>query len=81
MSGHESPAYIAQQLGYVNTTIHTCIAFIVLDTVFVGLRFLSRTVKKGVELGWDDWLILPAWATNIGVCAVSICRPFPEWSF
>lgn len=41
--------------------IGTAIAFIVLSTVAVVLRFSSRVLAKKVGLWWDDWLGLAAW--------------------
>ena len=42
------------------------ILFIVLDTVFVGLRFLSRQLQTA-KYGWDDYLIIPAWLSAVGL--------------
>lgn len=52
--------------------INIAIAFIVLNTLFVGLRFVARLLVKKAELGWDDWLLIPAYILNIGLCAAGI---------
>lgn len=78
--------------------------FIVLDTIFVVLRFVSRNVIKKVEFGWEyvmiyhlenagfysspthvgitvaslanfccsDFLIIPSWVCNIGLCVTGL---------
>jgi len=47
------------------------IAFIILGVFFVGLRYVSRYIK-GLSLGLDDFLILPALIFNITLCGISI---------
>ncbi|KAI9686107.1 MAG: hypothetical protein M1820_010696 [Bogoriella megaspora] len=49
-----SQAYLDEYNGYQLRSV--CIAFMVLDTFFVGLRFLARYFQKA-PLGWDDFLI------------------------
>jgi hypothetical protein len=44
------------------------ISMTVLGAVFVGLRFLSRW-KKGLSIGWDDYLMLVS----------LVCANFPLW--
>ncbi|KAI2626808.1 hypothetical protein GGS21DRAFT_529265 [Xylaria nigripes] len=46
--------------------------FIVLCTLFVILRFVSLKVGRRA-IGLEDWLILPAWIIEIGLCANGIC--------
>lgn len=43
----------------------TCVAFIILDTLFVVARFISRIFIGKVRLGWDDWWIIPAWLFSV----------------
>ena len=38
------------------------------------LRFISRTLVKKVDFGYDDLLIIPAWMCNIGICAIGLGR-------
>lgn len=49
----------------------TCIAFAVLTTIFVPLRFWARTIRMAA-LGFDDVLILAAYIVNLGLCALGI---------
>ena len=37
-----------------------CVVYIILDVFFVTLRFISRFIIRRSEVGWDDWLIIPA---------------------
>lgn len=66
---HYSPAYLAEYIG--NQVIGVAIAFMVLETVFVILRFVARR-KTLSPLGWDDYLIYPALVVNLGMCAHGI---------
>ena len=50
----------------------TCIVFIILNTLFVVLRFVSRNFVKRLEVGWDDILIIPSWLCNIGTCILGL---------
>ena len=54
------------------TLISVAIFFIVLDTVVISLRFISRTFIQKAPIGLDDILILPSYAMNIGLCAIAI---------
>ncbi|CAI6334239.1 unnamed protein product [Periconia digitata] len=54
------------------TLVATCVLFIVLDTVFVGLRHYARRYLKSMPFASDDLLVLLAWLTHIGVCVVVI---------
>jgi hypothetical protein len=51
--------------------VNAAIAFIVIETCFVGLRFFARHVA-GTPLSWDDVLIPMALVFNYGLCGVSI---------
>ncbi|KAJ8126522.1 hypothetical protein O1611_g7115 [Lasiodiplodia mahajangana] len=46
--------------------------FIILCTLFVGLRFISIRVGRRV-IGLEDWLIIPAWIIEVGLCVNGIC--------
>ncbi|KAI1419682.1 hypothetical protein F5Y12DRAFT_793006 [Xylaria sp. FL1777] len=46
--------------------------FIVLCTLFVALRFISLRIARR-PIGLEDWLIVPAWIIEIGLCANGIC--------
>ena len=41
--------------------------FIVLDLLFVALREVARYLTKATW-GWDDYFLVPALVTNLGVC-------------
>ena len=49
-----------------------CILFMVLNTLFVVLRFISRNYVKKLELGLDDIMIIPSWICNIGTCTLGL---------
>ena len=58
--------------GYIGHQLESvAIAFIVLESCFVGLRFFARHVA-GTPLSWDDVLIPLALVFNYGLCGVSI---------
>jgi hypothetical protein len=50
---------------------NTAIAFMVVETLFVGLRYVSRYLIRS-RSGADDWLMPLAWVFNIGLCGVAI---------
>lgn len=50
---------------------NTAIAFIVVETLFVGLRYVSRYLIRS-RSGADDWLMPLAWLFNVGLCAISL---------
>lgn len=52
--------------------VAVAITFIVLDTIFIVLRFISRTLIQKASVGLDDLLIVPAYAMNVGLCAIAI---------
>ena len=47
----------------------TCIVFLVLDPVFVALRFVSCHLIKRQRWAVDDVLIVAGLVANIGLCA------------
>jgi len=47
-------------------TYHAAIAFIVIDTLIVALRFISRFVIRRLPFWWDDFWIIPAYLMNLG---------------
>ena len=50
---------------------NTAIAFIVVETLFVGLRYVSRYLIRS-RRGADDFLMPLAWLFNVGLCGISI---------
>lgn len=50
----------------------TSIIFIVLNTLFFVLRFLSRKLVHDARLGPDDYLMIPAYIFNMACCAMGI---------
>ncbi|KAI0404425.1 hypothetical protein F4802DRAFT_227587 [Xylaria palmicola] len=46
--------------------------FIVLCTLFVVLRFVSLRIGRR-PIGVEDWLIVPAWIIQLGLCVNAIC--------
>ena len=48
--------------------VAVCITFLILDSFFVILRFISRFHVKQQKIGWDDILIVAGYFTNIGLC-------------
>ncbi|KAK4167026.1 integral membrane protein [Cladorrhinum sp. PSN259] len=53
------------------TMIAICIAFAILTTIFVPLRFWARRTRAA-SFGFDDVLILAAYIVNLGLCALGI---------
>lgn len=45
-------------------------AILVLTTILLGLRIISRSLLKSTW-GWDDFLLLPAWTSLVGACGIS----------
>lgn len=66
MDSSESDAHVLHGL------VVTCVVFIVLDTFFLALRFVSRCFIKKVPVGYDDLLLWSGYAVNIGLCAVGL---------
>lgn len=50
---------------------NTAIAFIILETCFVILRYVSRAIIRAPS-GIDDYLMPLAWLFNMAVCGVSL---------
>lgn len=57
------PGYKEEYIGYILQ--NTAIAFIVLETVFVALRYLAQRIGRK-PFGIDDWLMMPAWLFCFG---------------
>lgn len=56
-----------------NTLLAIAAIFIVLETIFVGLRYYARSHTTAAT-GWDDILIPLTWFTNIGLCILGISQ-------
>ena len=54
-----------------NKLVTISIVFIILNTIFVILRFYARSITK-TAYGWDDYLIIASFISNISLCVVSI---------
>lgn len=59
--------------GYI--LVNVSIAFAVLTSVFLGLRFWAKAFTAQ-NFGLDDTFLLLAYVVNLGMCAISI-RKFP----
>ena len=66
-----SPEYLGQDDS--GSLLVTSILFITIDITVVALRFVSRRLNK-IRLGRDDFLVLPALAFCLIVCAMGIGR-------
>lgn len=64
-----SPEYLAEYIG--NVPYRLAIAFIVLESVSVAIRFWARKIGK-VPWGADDTLMIPGTILCLAVCACSI---------
>ena len=68
MSNHPQPTfppeYAKEDIGYI--TRNVSIAFIVLELVFVGLRYLAQHMA-GEKSGVDDILMLPSLILCLGM--------------
>lgn len=55
--------------------LNVCIAFLVIDTVFVFLRLLSRQMQENKQRRWgiDDVFIIPSWIANVILMSLEIC--------
>ncbi|KAF4636426.1 hypothetical protein G7Y89_g1666 [Cudoniella acicularis] len=62
-------SYLEQNIG--NHLTNTAIAFIVIDTVFVGLRIWARRFSKSA-FGWDDLLVVLGLVFCIGTAVTCI---------
>lgn len=63
------PGYFEQSIAA--TLVAISAVFIALDIVFVCLRFYSRRLNN-TPWGWDDFLMCPALALNLGTCSVTL---------
>ncbi|KAH9216680.1 hypothetical protein DL95DRAFT_362975 [Leptodontidium sp. 2 PMI_412] len=54
-----------------NQLLTTAILFIVLNTLFVTLRYYARHITKA-GLGWDDFFLSAGYVSNIGLCVTAI---------
>ena len=58
--------------GYIGDSLErTAIAFIVVNTVFVGLRCLAR-YQSTATWGWEDYMVPFALFSNIGMCVCGL---------
>ena len=64
-----TPQYLSEWNG--RPVVITAIILIVLNTIFVFLRFLSR-YQQTAPYGWDDFLIVPSWLLTVAISLVSI---------
>lgn len=64
-----SEAFLRQDDG--NRLVGISIAFIILTTIFIGLRLFSRRFTVA-PLGLDDFFILAAYVVDLGMCAICI---------
>ncbi|TVY75857.1 hypothetical protein LSUE1_G007077, partial [Lachnellula suecica] len=62
-------AYLDEYSG--NILIGVCAAFVILETVFLALRFYAKSLTQ-LEWTWEDFLLPLAWVFNIGLCALCI---------
>jgi hypothetical protein len=65
------PSAISNQEYSGNKLVTISIVFIILNCVFVLLRFYARSITRATY-GWDDYLIIAGFISNIGLCVVSI---------
>ncbi|KAF2017908.1 integral membrane protein [Aaosphaeria arxii CBS 175.79] len=68
-TSHYTPVYVAEDHG--QTLIVISAIFIVLDTVFVALRFYGQRISRS-PAGLDDFIVPFAWFTHIGLCILGI---------
>lgn len=54
-----------------NKVVAISIVFLVLTTVFLGLRFYSKRLMRS-KSGWDDILLVGAYLCNASLCTVII---------
>jgi hypothetical protein len=65
------PSAISNQEYCGNNLVTISIVFIILNSVFVILRFYARFITK-TAYGWDDYLIIAGFISNVSLCVVSI---------
>ncbi|KAN0066797.1 hypothetical protein V8E54_015086, partial [Elaphomyces granulatus] len=65
------PSAISNQEYCGDKLVTISIVFIILNSVFVILRFYARSITKAAY-GWDDYLIIASFISNVSLCVVSI---------
>jgi hypothetical protein len=63
--------YLAEDTGHI--LIAVSVLFIILDTIFLALRFYAGKLHK-TSVGVDDFVISLAWCTHVGLCILGISR-------
>ena len=78
MQGPGSPdAHFEQLLITENHRgVQTCIAFIVIEVLFVLLRSSTHLTPQNLRWGWDDYFIFPALVFNVALCIEHICKNY-----
>lgn len=66
-----TPAYLAEDRSY--QLVGISIAFAVLTTVILGLRFYAKRFQGG-GIYADDMFLSAAYVVNLGMCAVGISK-------
>ncbi|KAH8589188.1 hypothetical protein B0O99DRAFT_637440 [Bisporella sp. PMI_857] len=64
-----SQEYLNEESGHILTAASAL--FIVLNTIFLSLRFYARSITQG-GFGWDDAFIVMGYVANIALCIVSL---------
>jgi hypothetical protein len=72
-----SHLYLAEDTGHI--LIAVSVLFIILDTIFLTLRFYAGILHK-TSVGVDDFVISVAWCTHIGLCILGISTSIPPLS-
>jgi hypothetical protein len=60
--------------------IITASIFIVLSTLFVGLRYYARYLMR-TPFGVQDVIVPFAWLAEVGLCVTGISKTALSWSF
>lgn len=76
MSATGAPATAGYSAAYLNAysgdkLIAFSVVFLVLVTLFGLLRVYVRRDKE-IKKGWDDYLLIPGWVANAGLCILGI---------
>lgn len=58
-----------------NKAVAIAVIFLVLASVFLGLRFYAKRLMRS-RSGWDDLLLVGAYVCNAGLCVVIIGRSY-----
>ena len=66
---HLSEKYLNEYIG--KRLVGVAVVIILLNTLFVTLRYWSRYLQKA-PFGWDDILILPSYISCLGSCICGI---------